>query len=415
MEVYVARQPILDRRQQVIAYELLYRGDKRQNQYASPDGDQATADVVLNSFFNMGIDQLTEGKSCFVNFTENLLKSELPLCFPPQQLVIELLETITPTEEMVQIVKLLKGKGYRIALDDYILHEDNPYTYELLLHADIIKIDIRSTTPEQQTVIFEALQGFPVQWLAEKVETYEEYQYCKQRGYDYFQGYFFSKPSIVTSHDVAIPPMQHMNMIQELSKEEPEVRKVASLIETDMSLSYKLLRLINTVANRRVDKIKSIEQAIMLLGFQEVKKWAYVLAMKDMREYRMDFNEEAMKMTFLRAKLCEQIAIELGKKRESSAYFLTGLLSLIELFMQQPLQEILLDLPVDEHIKQALNGEDNEYKRVLDLCMRMEEANWSEMEQNASSIGISMETLFKSYNNSLQWTKQVMQSFYTSA
>lgn len=412
LEVYVARQPILNNKCEVFAYELLYRGSKENNFFPQIDGDKATADVVFNSYFNIGLEQISEGKSVFVNFTENLLKSELPLCFPPDTLVIEVLENIEPTKEVIQICRMLKKRGFRIALDDYILNEDCPYTYELLQYADIIKVDIQATSDELQRKMFEKLESYELEWLAEKVETYEEYQSCVQKGFTYFQGYFFSKPVILTSYDVSIYPFHHLELIKELSQEEPNIKKVAQKVEMDVALSFKLLQLINSASYRRIEPIKSIEQAIVLLGLKEVKKWAYVLTLRELKFQNNKVPSEVIKLSFMRAKMGELIASQLGRKQESSSYFLTGMLSCIDTFMQRPLDDILKDLPLHEEIKDAIKGESNSYRAVLELCQLVEKGKWDEIEMKSHELGVSIEDVFQYYKDSLEWTQTIMETFY---
>lgn len=412
MEVYVARQPILNSECDVFAYELLYRGNKDQNFFPKIDGDQATADVVFNSFFNIGLEQISEGKSVFVNFTENLLKSELPLCFPPETLVIEILENIKPTKEIIEICKVLKQRGYRIALDDYILNEDFELTYELLQYADIIKIDIQATSDVLQKEMFAKLKSFNVKFLAEKVETPQEYEECVQKGYAYFQGYFFSKPVILTSYDMSVYPFHHLELIKELSQKEPNVRKVAKKIEMDVALSVKLLKLINSAAYRRLEPIKSIEQAIVLLGFREVKKWAYVLTLRELNYQNKELPIEVIKLSFMRAKMGELIADRLGQKQEGSSYFLTGMLSCIDTFMQRPLRDILGELPLHEEIKAGLLGKENRYRSVLNLCKFVEKANWTQIEERSEALGIPTEEVFRFYRDALEWTQTLMETFY---
>jgi len=412
VEVYVARQPILNNKYEVFAYELLYRGSKENNYFPQIDGDKATADVVFNSYFNIGLEQVSEGKSVFVNFTENLLKSELPLCFPPDTLVIEVLENIKPTQEIVHICKLLKERGFRIALDDYILNEDQSHTYELVQYADIIKVDIQATSEDMQQNMMKQLESYDVEWLAEKVETYEEYQACAQKGYTYFQGYFFSRPVIMTSYDVSVYPFHHLELIKELSQEEPDIKKVAQKVEMDVALSFKLLQLINSAAYRRIEPIKSIEQAIVLLGLKEVKKWAYVLTLRELKYQNTKVPSEVIKLSFMRAKMGELIANQLGKKHESSSYFLTGMLSCIDTFMQRPIQDILEELPLHDEIKNAIKGEDNAYRSVLQLCQLVEKAKWDQIEEKSKELNISTEHVFKFYKDALEWTQTVMETFY---
>jgi len=180
----------------------------------------------------------------------------------------------------------------------------------------------------------------------------------------------------------------------------------------DVALSFKLLQLINSASYRRIEPIKSIEQAIVLLGLKEVKKWAYVLTLRELKYQNNKVPSEVIKLSFMRAKMGELIANRLGKKQESSSYFLTGMLSCIDTFMQRPLQDVLKDLPLHEEIKGAIKGEYNSYRSVLELCQLVEQAKWDQIEKKAKDLNISTEVVFQFYKDSLEWTQTVMKTFY---
>ncbi len=217
MEVFVARQPIFNAVGDVIAYELLYRNSEV-NSFPKMNGDQATTDVIINSFMNIGIEEITNGKPCFINFTENLLLMGLPTYFPPEVIVVEILETVELSEKLVHICKELKQQGYKIALDDFIFNNNNPYFYTLLNYTDIIKVDIQNTPPKMLSEIEEIANVYEIQLLAEKVETSEEFEvYREKRVYHCFQGYFFSKPIIVSTHDMPLYFSSYIEILNQLA------------------------------------------------------------------------------------------------------------------------------------------------------------------------------------------------------
>ncbi|MCD5323945.1 MULTISPECIES: EAL and HDOD domain-containing protein [Pontibacillus] len=411
MEVYVARQPIFNNQCEVMAYELLYRGSKLDQGFTGIDGDQATAEVMLNSFYHMGFSKIADQKKCFVNFTENLLKSELPFCFPHNQLVIEVLENIPLTAEVVDRCSILKAKGYQIALYDFVYHQNQPYINELLNLADIVKVDIRQYSIQEIKALKDQISTYRLELLAEKVETYEEYLELKTLGFAYYQGFFFSKPVIMTSYDTSLPAFQHIELIKELSQPEPVVSAVAEKIEKDVSLSYKLLKLINSLAYRRIEPIKSIAQAIMLLGFDEVKKWAYVLMLKEMGAKTDSIPYEVMKVCYIRAKLCERISYLIGKEKEASSFFLTGMLSCIPVFLQRPMEECVVELPLHRDIKEALMGFSNEYKEALDLCTSIEKAEWGEIRDRCLTFDMPQGALFGEYRYAIEWAQDLLRLF----
>ncbi|NYE57018.1 EAL and HDOD domain-containing protein [Carboxydothermus ferrireducens] len=244
MKVFVARQPIFDKKEKVVAYELLYRSGKI-NHFDGSNGDRATASVIINSLFRIGLENLTNGKLAFINFTENLLKEGIPLIFNKNLLVVEILEDITPDKELLQALRFLKGKGFKIALDDFIFNLGNTPD-ELLNMADIIKVDFLANSLKDRKTIPQKFRNKKIEFLAEKVETKEEYEEAIKAGYSFFQGYFFSKPEIVSGKDISASKLTYMQILNELNKREPNFDYIAELIEANVSLTYELLRLVNS-------------------------------------------------------------------------------------------------------------------------------------------------------------------------
>lgn len=304
MRVFVARQPIFNRKEQVVAYELLYR-ESEENVYSAKDGDQATTDLVINSFLNIGIEKLTEGKRCFVNFTESLMFSNLPTSFNPKQLVIEILEDIPITPALISRCKELKKMGYMLALDDFyaINPQDEDLLEKLMSYIDILKIDFLKTTRMERRTILQTYGCRGLIFLAEKVETRKEYKQAVQDGFQLFQGYFFSEPRIISGHDLSTHFYSYYELLNELSKEQPNIKRVTEYIERDLSLSYQILKFLNSSHSRLSQKIESIQQAIMLLGFNEIKRWIYILSFKDLSRKGHSSKHEIIKISLIRAKL----------------------------------------------------------------------------------------------------------------
>ncbi|APH03854.1 EAL and HDOD domain-containing protein [Bacillus weihaiensis] len=403
MEVFVARQPILNNNEEVIAYELLYRGSK-DNVFPNIDGDRATTEVIINSFLNIGMQDLSEGKKCFINFTGSLLKSKLPTYFNPNSIVVEILETVEIDEELIVICHELKELGYTIALDDFKVQESSRLLPKLLKYIDIIKVDFLQTSYEERKKLVERYRPLQIELLAEKVETREDFIAAKQAGYTYFQGYFFSKPFIISSYDVPMYLKTYYQIFNEITKTEPDIDVIASEIERDISMSYKLLKLINSPAFRPINKIKSIKQAIVLLGLNELKKWIYVLSLKEMKTEKEKNMDEVVKMSLVRAKLCEQIALALGKSHTDSAQFmLTGLFSLIDTLLHRHIQDILNDLPLSDDIQHALLGEENELNKVLNWALLIERTTWNEEE-----IPFTKEQISQIYVQAIDWASSLM-------
>ncbi|MFE8695858.1 EAL and HDOD domain-containing protein [Cytobacillus sp. FJAT-53684] len=409
MEVFVARQPIFNVKEEVFGYELLYRSNQKENAFPEIDGDQATTELIINSFLNIGIDKLSSGKPCFINFTENLLKLRLPTYFRPREIVVEILETVEPSPELIEICKELKVLGYQIALDDFVLNELNPYTYDLLKYADIIKVDFLNTPIEMREKIEAIVRSLALELVAEKVETREGFEEAKRRGYHYFQGYFFAKPMIMSTHDVPAYFHSYYEMIQNLSMTEPSIDRITELIERDISLSYKLLKLINSPAYRPKQKINSIRQAVVLLGLIELQKWIYVLAVRESTIGKKVISQEMIQISLTRAKMCEEIEKIRFNQISSPSNFMTGMFSMVDTLLSVPMDVILQELPLDEEICEALVGKDNPLKKVLDLVLAVEKAEWTVISEKCRELNIDEKDLFKIYAESLNWANELVE------
>lgn len=396
----MARQPIFDTAEQVFAYELLYR-EGNENYFNNIDGDQATAAVIINSFFNIGVQKLANGKKCFINFTENLLNKGIPSLFPPESIVVEILENIEPSSELVAIVRELKEKGYTLALDDFVLKTSLDVLIE---YVDLIKVDFLSTNKSERAEIFKKYGNRNIKFIAEKVETREMFQEAKDLGYSYFQGYFFSKPTIITTSDIPIYFHNYIQLLSEINEIDPDIAKIAKLIEVDVSLSYKLLKLVNSAAFSLRAKVHSIKQAVMLLGLYELKKWISVLALKDMSQNKPD---ELMNVCLIRAKMAELIAPKTGYREKQSEFFLMGMFSLIESFLNKPLGQILDEIPISDKVKATLLGKESEYSYAFNLILLLEKGEWEALDDQRVLNDIDVHELFTLYADAVEWVNQL--------
>lgn len=407
MKVFVARQPIFTINEDIFAYELLYRSSEA-NSFPDINGDQATADVIINSFMNIGINELSNGRPCFINFTENLLQLKLPTYFKPTDIVVEVLESVIPNKQIIEICKELKQLGYKVALDDFIYNDDNPHFFKYLNYADIIKVDIPNTSPEIRSKIEVLARVKNKKLLAEKVETREEYEELKSKGYDYFQGYFFSKPAIVSAHDIPTYFHSYIEIIKNLSMTDPNVTVIAELIERDLSLSHKLLKLINSVSTRPQKKIQSIKQACVLLGLTELQKWVYVLSVRNNLAKVSEMSDEVIRISLTRGKMCESIAQLRQETSTKTGYFMTGMFSLMDTITGAPMERLLKDLPLNDEICHALMGYENPYKKVLDLVIAVEKGEWSTVTETCKNIQFDEHELFTIYTDSLNWANKLI-------
>lgn len=395
MDIYVARQPIFDRNMNVYGYELLYRRSKN-NFYEGYNDEQSTAELINNSFLSLQLSSLTEGKKAFINFSEDLLLKEIPFLLPKDDIVVEILERVKGSDRLVSICQKLRENGYITALDDFNFTED---LLPIISLVNIIKIDFTTTSYEQQKELIRRLPK-RIKLLAEKVETRAEFHQALLMGYDFFQGYFFSRPIIIEGKDISSLNQNLIRVVQELKKEEPEYQRITEIIETDIGLSYKLLRMVNSVYFGTLVKIHSIKNALVRMGIEEIRKWVYLLLLKDIQ---CDDNKELIKNSLIRAKMMELLARKTDKTNQHLEYFLTGLFSSIDVLLNQDMSEIVEGIGLTEEVKDSLIGKDTQMRNYLLCVMEYEIASWNSFEVLRNQLNINILQFLELYIEALKW------------
>ena len=322
-EIFIARQPIYDAQLKVIAYELLFRSGKTVNEADFLDGDSATTNVIINALTEIGMDQLVGPHRAFINLTHNhiLQMAEHPMPELKQRLVLEILEDIKAEEAIVTAVTKLAKDGFTIALDDFIYSEDLKPLVEL---SDIIKIDLMALTDEELEAHAKKLSNGKRKLLAEKVETQEEFDRCKELGFDYYQGYFFSKPQIMKGKSLPANKMAIMQLLTKLQDSESSTDELADTISQDVTMSMRILRYINSAQFGFAKEVDSIQQAIMMLGRTTIRNLANLVSMSQIK----DKPHELLIISMIRAKMSENISKLVGEDKEAS--FTIGLFSIID-------------------------------------------------------------------------------------
>lgn len=367
-EYFLGRQPIFDADLNVKAYELLYRNaDVEQSDVI--DGDQATSDVLLNSFLEVGLTRVVGGHQAFINLTRSFLIKHEHLPPPSDQLVLEILEDVEVDQDLVDAVATLHERGYIIALDDFIYHEDLRPLIEL---ADIIKIDLQALNRDQVTEHVNLLRQYPLRLLAEKIETVDEFEWCKSVGFDLFQGYFLCRPRVLRGRRMPANRVNTMRVLAQLQDADVDVNALEKIISEDVTMSYRLLRYINSSAFALRQKIESIRHAIVYLGLKEVKQWANMAALSTIE----DKSEELVKNCLVRAKMCELLAEHLGRVSKGTA-FIVGMFSLLDALMDTPLDELLASLPLADEISDALLHNTGPYAEILHNTIAYDQGDWA--------------------------------------
>lgn len=399
-DVYVARQPIFDRNGKIYGYELLFRSGF-DNFYEHPDGDYTTSMTIMNSFVTVGIETITGGKLAFINFTKNLILSEIAYILPNKLVAIEILETVDPADEVVNACQKIKKHGHLIVLDDFVFR---PELMPFINIADIIKIDYQNSDFITRVDLISRIDNKLVKFLAEKVETIEEFKEAKQLGFSYFQGYFFSKPNIIVGRELPGYKLNYLLILKEVNKPDVEFSSLEHIVKRDVSLTYKLLRFINSAAFGFHTRIRSIKQALTLLGLNEFKKWVSLVALSGLGD---DKPEELLVNSMIRAKFCEFLSSGVQMRDRSSELFLLGMFSMIDAFVDHPIEDILTDLPLSSIIKDALCGVKNSYRDVLDIVIAYEKANWDEWRRLILKYNLNEKDFPEIYASTLDWVRKI--------
>ena len=396
MEIYVARQPIFNKNKKLYGYELLFR-DGLSNAFPDIDGDTATSKLLSNSFFSIGMNQLTSGKTAFINFPQGLLLNKIPLMFPSEKMMVEILEDVDPNEQVISACSDIAKAGYSLALDDFVLKNEMQPLIDL---ADIIKIDFLLTPIDEIQKTVNHFKDNNIKLLAEKIETYEEFEKALSMGFMYFQGYFFSKPEIISGKEIASSKITLLQIVGEANKKDCSFENLEKLINRDVSISYKLLRYINSAFFKRACEISSIKHAIVLLGEMEVKRFISMVATAELASDKPD---ELVRTSIIRARLCELLGLHSQNGVEISELFLMGLFSLIDAMLDNNMEDIMQSLPLSKNIKQALLEEKGDLADYLKLVSSYESANWETFSSIISKVNVDEKKLPEFYQEAVSW------------
>lgn len=398
-EIYIARQPIFGAEVDVVGYELLYRSSPL-NAFDGEDSDLSTMEVLSSCLIDFGLDDLVGKKPAFINFTAKLLKSDFASMLPPKRVVIEILEDVAPDQEIIDACIHLKNLGYTIALDDFVeTVEHRP----LMALADIIKVDFKTTAPEERARIAKSPWAANTRLLAEKVETVDEFTHAKKLGYSMFQGYFFSRPRVFSGRVVSPSEIACLDAFQEIRKPEMNVDSVAGIIMRDVSFTYNLLRYINSAAIGLRTRVRSIRQALILLGQQETARWLSLVAL---RQLGLGKPGEVLVMCIVRGRMGELLAGPAGMKDRGTDMFLLGVFSAIDALLGRPAEEVAMELPLAPDVQAALLGEVNPLSELFRLVMAYERGAWSEVYEIAKKLGVDDSIIPEIYLQAVAWASE---------
>lgn len=398
MDIYVARQAVLNQNKQTVAYELLFREGSENAYPAGVESKTATSRLILNHHLNSGFAHITSGKKALINFCSDGIIEQLPALVAPEELIIEILEDAEPTDELLFACQELAEKGYRLALDDFSY---DPAWERFLKYIRLIKFDLQTLSCEQIEQQLKVLKKHKkIKFLAEKVETQQEFEKCIAMGFEFFQGYFFCKPEMMSGKDVSANYSVVVAILSEVLRPQFSFDRLTEHFELDVSLTYKLLKFINSSLFQLQEQVGSIKQALIYLGEEEARKFIALIATAHIAQEKP---AELVRMSVVRARMCEIITGRTNAGSTDSG-FLLGLFSLIDVILNKSMEDIVLSLPLMDEIKEALLGYKNKLFHIMQLIKAYESGSWYNTQRYANVVQIEEKALPAIYQEALDWS-----------
>lgn len=399
--IFVARQPVFTADMKVWGYELLFRqGETQIATFA--DGDQATTQVIADGF-TLASRSMRKGTKALINFPRNVLVGESPFVLPPDRCVVEILETVQPEPEVMEACLGLKKHGYTLALDDFV---GLPGFEPLCEIADIVKVDILQKKPAEVMGIVKGLRRFKAQLLAEKVENLEMFTVCKRLGFSLFQGYFFSRPEVIPGRKLSSGQTTKVRLLKELNEPDTEHSRLEEIIQTDLSISYRLLQYINSARFGLRGKIESIQRAVSMLGRQNLRQWLQVIILSDLNT--TDKAQELVRISVRRGRFLQLLAGGCPTPFGPDSMFLLGFFSVLDAILDQYMDQLLEQVSLDSDIKAALTDPRNPNAVWVELLDELDRGNWGRLEAKAEKMRIPMELIDTASIEASAWTDEVM-------
>lgn len=406
LRFFIGRQPILDLKQEIFGYELLFRAAGHHQTAQFESQAQASASVIASALSDFGFQDVLGDKFGFMNITSKVLHSEMLELLPIEQTVLEILENIELDDNVRLRCQELKALGFKIALDDHDYKAEFAPFYKIV---DIIKIDLMATDPLELPKIAAELRKFPVQLLAERVETIEQFEKCASYGFELFQGYFFERPVVLGHKRIDPSSIAMLKLMQQLS-EDWDINEVEETFRENPSLTYNLLRLVNSVMVGLREKIKNLRHAIMILGINHLRRWAQLalFAGQDSR----GLNSPLLEMAAVRGRLMELLTMQrTGLPRTSDVVesaFMTGILSLLDVLFETPMEEIIHSLNLSDDVSNALLLQEGNLGMLLKMTERLEKADFMAVQDILEQSGITFDQLLSAQLDAFNWRNSIV-------
>lgn len=397
---YIARQPIVDAKHNLFAYELLFRHSAHA-QSARIDTDvDAGITVIANTLVNMGTEWLLKGKLAFVNMEVSMLMSSFSTLLPPDKVVIEVLETVEVTPEVLERLTELKQAGYRFALDDY---HYLPESEALLPLASFVKLDVLAHSPSGLANMVKEIRKYPVELIAEKVETPEQFRHCQSLGFEFFQGYYFAHPENLAAK-IINPVYGTVVQLLEKVRQEADTKELETLFKKDVALTFKLLRYINSAGFGLSCEVQSIRHAVSILGMQPLYRWLTLLLVTAGGAPTMP---TLARTAITRGRLCELIGKACLSRGDQDNLFIVGVFSLLPAFLEMPMEQVLERIVIPEKLIDALAERSGIYGPFLALAESVESGDTEQLERLACSLMVTPQQVSQAHLQALAWVEQL--------
>ncbi len=398
---FIGRQPVLNRQQQLIGYELLFRlhGDAATAEFSSDL--QAGTNVLVNTLSNMGADWLVGNKLAFINVAQAMLQSNFLELLHPQRVVLEVVETVNATDGLLERIRELRGQGFSIALDDFTL---TPQTEPLLQFANYVKLDIKELGLDRAVALSKQLRKYPALQVAEKVETKEEFKKLWDAGFDAFQGYYFAHPETLAAK-VINPAYTNILSLLNMLRNNAEIKQIEESLKKDVALSFKLLRYINSAGFGLSCEIQSFRHAVTILGYQKLYRWLTLLLVTAGAD--TPGSQALMKMAVTRGRFVELIGQHFLEGSDRDNLFIVGVFSLLDVMLEMPMDNILENLLLPDTVCDALLNQEGIYGPFLKLALAVENPEEGVLEDLAEQLQVSPEMLNKAHLSALAWVEDL--------
>ena len=387
-ERFIARQPIFDQRLRVFAYELLFRAGPKN--VFQPWKD-ASCSVIVDAMMLFDLQTLTGHAKAFINADQSALLQGAVKLLPANRIIVEILENVVPTPEIVAACTDLRDAGYVLALDDFV---DHTKWQPLLALVKFLKVDFRGSDETVRREMARRYLPQGIELLAEKVETQSEFEQARGMGYTYFQGYFFCKPAMIEGRSIPSNKLNYVRLLAAVNSPDFQFEKIEEILKLEPSLVYKLLRYLNSPLLGMRSEVRSISQAVSLMGEKDFRRWVSIVAIVSMAG---DKSPELIRTAVTRAYFCEEISETIGMSAQKSDLFLMGLLSLTDAILDQPMNDVLSHLPLSSEVHTALAGGANRFRDVFDVLLSYERAEWTALSSLAAKIGCAEDRVPQCY------------------